>query len=142
MGFPLSRHPLELLGDCPPPSLASRLTPHASRLVHIQARDMARYVGQRVTMLGWLITSKGVETKDGDPMEFVSFEDTTALYDATVFPDAYRRSYHLLSSDRPYLLEGLVEEDFGTVTLTVHHVQCLALTPTVGVEAISAWDAV
>jgi error-prone DNA polymerase len=188
LGFPLSRHPLELYGDSPPSGhplpggpVAPRcngskqrvrgLSPFrfgrgqarrdaepvpanmgtgtrlsadamAGACPHIQARDMARYVGQRVTMLGWLITSKGVETKDGDPMEFVSFEDTTALYDATVFPDAYRRYYHLLSSDRPYLLEGLIEEDFGTVTLTVHHVQCLALTPTVGVEALEAPDAV
>jgi error-prone DNA polymerase len=79
-------------------------------------------------MIGWLITSKGVETKDGEPMEFVSFEDTTALYDATVFPDAYRRCYHLLSSDRPYLLEGLIEEDFGAVTLTVHQITPLDIT--------------
>jgi len=79
-------------------------------------------------MIGWLITSKGVETQDGEPMEFVSFEDTTALYDATVFPDAYRRCYHLLSTDRAYLLEGLIEQDFGAVTLTVHQITPLDIT--------------
>ena len=76
-------------------------------------------------MIGWLITGKVVETKDGKPMEFVSFEDTTGLYDATFFPDAYRRFCHLLATDRPYVLEGVVEEDFDAVTLTVQHLRLL-----------------
>ena len=38
-----------------------------------------------ITMIGWLITEKFAETKDGLPMEFATFEDETALYDATLF---------------------------------------------------------
>jgi DNA polymerase III alpha subunit len=58
-------------------------------------------------------------------MEFLTFEDTTGLYDVTLFPDAYRRFCHLLFLDRPYRLRGLVEENFGVVTLTVEHVSSL-----------------
>jgi error-prone DNA polymerase len=52
-------------------------------------------------------------------MEFITLEDHSALYDATLFPDVYRRCCHLLSSNRAYVVQGLVEEVFGVATLTV-----------------------
>ncbi|MGH7231512.1 MAG: DNA polymerase III subunit alpha, partial [Nitrospiraceae bacterium] len=111
LGFVWTCHPLELYRA------------HLRGVRYIDGCDMARHIGRRVTMIGWLITEKSVETKDGEPMEFVTFEDTTALYDATIFPDAYRRFCHLLVPDRPYLLHGTIEENFGTVTLTVQELQ-------------------
>ncbi len=71
-------------------------------------------------MIGWLITEKSAQTKDGEPMEFATFEDLTGLYDATFFPETYRRFGHLLSGGKPYIIEGMVEEEFHTWTLTVH----------------------
>jgi error-prone DNA polymerase len=56
-------------------------------------------------------------------MEFITLEDTTGLYDATLFPDTFQRYGPLLTNERPLLLEGLVEEDFTATTLTVHHIQ-------------------
>jgi error-prone DNA polymerase len=61
-------------------------------------------------------------------MEFITLEDITALYDATLFPDVYRRCCQLLSPNRPYVVRGLVEESFGVVTLTVHDLQLLEPT--------------
>jgi hypothetical protein len=58
-------------------------------------------------------------------MEFATFEDTTALYDATLFPDVYRRCCHLLSTEHPFILRGLVEAQFGVITLTVHDLRIL-----------------
>jgi DNA polymerase III alpha subunit len=52
-------------------------------------------------------------------MQFVTFEDDTGLVEATFFPDAYRRFAMSLDWDRPYLLTGYVEENFGAATLTV-----------------------
>jgi DNA polymerase-3 subunit alpha/error-prone DNA polymerase len=52
-------------------------------------------------------------------MEFLTFEDETGLVEATFFPAVYKRYAHLLASATPYLLKGLVEEDYGAVTLTV-----------------------
>jgi error-prone DNA polymerase len=80
---------------------------------------MHQFLGCRITMVGWLITEKPVETKHGLPMEFITLEDHTALYDATLFPDVYRRRCHVLSSNRAYVVQGLVEEAFGVATLTV-----------------------
>ncbi len=113
LGFLLSAHPLD------PYERALR-----GRGV-IPARDLARHAGGRIAVLGWYVTSKLVHTSRDEPMEFLSFEDTTALYDATIFPDAYRRFCHLLTSTRPFLLAGLVEEDYGVCTLTVERVERL-----------------
>jgi error-prone DNA polymerase len=79
-------------------------------------------------MVGLLITEKSAETKQGHAMEFITLEDVTALYDATLFPDAYRRCCHLLSPNRPYVVRGLVEETFGVVTLTVLDLHLLEST--------------
>ena len=113
LGFLASRHPLTLH--------QAMLKP----LSWVPAAELRRWVGKRVTTLGWYVTGKPVETKDGEPMEFLSFEDTTAIYEATFFPETYRRFCHLLDRERPYLLEGKVEEDFGAISLTVDRVRFL-----------------
>lgn len=114
-GFSLSSHPLDLM---------THQTAGRSSSVH--ARDLAHHVGKEVTLLGWLVTEKIVSTKKGEPMEFVTFEDHTSLYDATFFPNTYRRYCHLLASNHAYLIAGVVEEQFGTVTVTVKALRPLA----------------
>ena len=72
-----------------------------------------------MTTIGWLVTGKAVHTKDGEPMKFVSFEDTTGLYETVLFPKAYNRFCPMLNEMRPYIIKGKVEEDFGSISLTV-----------------------
>ena len=76
-------------------------------------------IGRKVTLAGWLITAKVVRTKNGDPMEFLTFEDDTGLFETTFFPQAYARFCHQMERGRPYLLDGTVSENWGAVTLTV-----------------------
>ncbi len=106
-GFPLRCHPLALvpIAQIPPDTIA--------------ARDMTQHIGRSITMMGVLITEKVIHTKQGNPMEFVSFEDLTGLYDATIFPDLYRKTCHLLAQNQAYVIEGIVESHFAAVTLTV-----------------------
>ena len=107
LGFLISRHPLTLVGA------------QVAALKHVAGADLHKHVGRSVTTVGWLVTGKVVSTKHDEPMEFVSFEDTTALYETTLFPDAYRSFCHMLSYSRPYVLRGKVEEDLGAITLSV-----------------------
>jgi error-prone DNA polymerase len=113
LGFLVSRHPLTLYRE------------PLARLGHVRAADLAKYVGRRVTTVGWWVSGKVVTTRDEEPMEFISFEDTSALYETTFFPQTYARFCHLLNRSRPYVLTGTVEEDFGAVTLTVERVRLL-----------------
>jgi error-prone DNA polymerase len=92
----------------------------SKRLDFLRAKDLRAHVGKWVTTIGWLVTGKTVHTKDGDPMKFVSFEDTTGLYETVFFPKVYDRFCYMLNEMRPYILKGKVEEDFGSITLTVH----------------------
>ena len=113
LDFRSSLHPLELFAV----SFDARQC--------VPACEMDQHVGEKIRMVGWLITEKSAQTNQGEPMEFATFEDLTGLYDATFFPKTYRRFGHLLSGGKPYLMEGLVEEEFCTVTLTVHKIWVL-----------------
>ncbi len=113
LDFLISRHPLSLYRE------------PLARLTHVRGADLHKHVGRRVTAIGWWVTGKIVTTKEDEPMEFISFEDTSALYETTFFPQTYARFCHMLNRSRPYVLSGLVEEDFGAVTLTVDDVRFL-----------------
>ncbi|MGE5256953.1 MAG: DNA polymerase III subunit alpha [Hyphomicrobiales bacterium] len=114
LGFLCDRHPMELYADA------------VHRAGAVKAIDVPRRAGQRVRFAGWLITGKVVETKMGEPMEFLTFEDETGIVETTFFPEAYYRFCHLLDRERPYLLFGKVEEDWGAVTLTVERATALS----------------
>jgi DNA polymerase III alpha subunit len=72
-----------------------------------------------VELIGWPITAKPVLTSEDEPMEFVSFEDETALYETTLFPEEYRLFRHLLFEERPLVVRGIVEDDRGAITVTI-----------------------
>jgi error-prone DNA polymerase len=118
LGFPVTFHPLDpwrehILG-------LSRRGPPL-----VAGRDLGQHVGRRVRTVGWWITGKVVESMRKEPMEFVSFEDTTASYETVLFPDVYQQVRRQLSPLRPYLLQGKVEAEFGVATLTVERVAFL-----------------
>ena len=129
LGLLASRHPLDLYAE------------EIRRVPHIPGSALMQYGGRTVTMIGWLITEKSAETKHGESMEFATFEDTTALYDATLFPDVYRRCCHLLSTEYAYVLHGLVEEQFGVVTLTVHDLRVLPASRSHENQSLSSFPA-
>ncbi|MBW2092093.1 MAG: DNA polymerase III subunit alpha, partial [Deltaproteobacteria bacterium] len=110
LGFLVDRHPIVLFADALP------------RKGLVKAADLKRHAGRRVRLAGWLITGKVVSTKQGDPMRFLTFEDETGLVETTFFPEAHRRFCHMLDWQRPYILSGKAEEDYGAMTLTVDQV--------------------
>ncbi len=91
----------------------------------VKGGELAGHVGKNIDFIGWLLTGKIVSTKTGEAMEFLTFEDETAIIETTFFPEVYRRYAHILSSGKAYRLSGLVEEDFGAITLTVARVGLL-----------------
>jgi error-prone DNA polymerase len=109
----LSRHPLALYRE------------RLRGLPIVEGKNMNRHVGRDVQMVGWWVTGKMIATKEEEPMEFVSFEDTTTLFETTFFPRAYAKFCHILNRRRPYLLRGRVEEDFGVAQLVVEEAKLL-----------------
>jgi error-prone DNA polymerase len=107
LGFLCDRHPMTLFSE------------QLNGIATVKACRLARWIGRKVTLAGWLITAKVVRTKNGDPMEFLTFEDDTGLFETTFFPQAYARFCHQMERGRPYLLDGVVAENWGALTLTV-----------------------
>jgi error-prone DNA polymerase len=107
LALPVSHHPLDL---CRTAIANSGAVPAAS---------LDRWIGRNVTLVGWWVTGKPIRTHEGRPMEFATFEDHSALFDATLFPAIYDRFCRLLAQPRPYLIKGLVEEEFGVISLNV-----------------------
>jgi len=58
-------------------------------------------------------------------MKFLTFEDDTGIVETTFFPEAYSRFCHMIDYNRPYLLYGKVEQDWGALTLTVEKVKSI-----------------
>lgn len=110
LGFLSTIHPIRLIDLI------------GSRVQAIKAASLKDHVGSTVCVMCWLLTGKMVSTKTGEVMEFLTFEDETGLIETTFFPAVYRAHAHELSSGKPYLLKGLVEADYGAITLTVEKV--------------------
>ena len=113
LGFLCRRHPI------------TRFAHVIKALDTVKADRLPGLVGRRVRLAAWLIPGRVVHTRHGDPMEFLTFEDETGIVETTFFPEAYRRFCHTIDRNRPYLLAGKVEANWGAVTLTVDHAQMI-----------------
>jgi DNA polymerase III alpha subunit len=56
-------------------------------------------------------------------MKFLSLEDLTGTFEATLFPKCYRRYAGETLTAGPYLLTGRVEEDHGVCSLNVERLE-------------------
>jgi DNA-directed DNA polymerase III PolC len=93
------------------------------RFVHSQ--ELTQYVGKKVKLVGWMLTTRRTKTKPGEIMQFLSCEDLTATYEAVLFPEIYRKFGHLIRSRGPYIIEGHVENNFGHTPVTVEQLTVL-----------------
>ena len=117
LGAYVSRHPLEAVG--------SALLPAGC----IRADELGRHAGRRVELVGWIVCTKRVRTSKGEYMRFLTFEDTTAVFEAVLFPSAYTRFGHLLKSRGPFAVRGIAADDGGVIVVRVERLRLLAVTP-------------
>ena len=112
-GFPITKHPLE---------------PYQRRLRGrvIKAKDIPKFVGKTIRLAGVYITRKVTQTHKHDPMEFLTLEDETAVYECVLFPKAFRQYGDLLNWESLFLVRGKVEESFGVHTVTIEKLASLS----------------
>ena len=104
------------LSDRPPPDDPVRRSLGGQSL--IKAADLPSRVGRRVGLAGWLITYKTVRSKHDQPMQFTPLR-TKPAWSRRPSSDVFKRCHLSLEQGRPYILHGLVEENYGVLTLTV-----------------------
>ena len=114
LGVSVHHHPVEFWRD-EVAAVRRRRHPGAPAIV---AADLAHHRGRRVTLIGYLTTTKRVRTKHAEPMMFLTLEDETALYDVVLFPRAYQRYGRLLGSRGPFVVTGRIEDDAHPSSVT------------------------
>ena len=111
----VSGHPLEMFG----PHVAEALDARSAGRRIIRSIDLPRRVGEEVDIIGWKVTWKSTRTmKTMEEMIFVTFSDQWGRFEATFFPEAYRRAARVLvRSPGPFLIRGRVESELGVESL-------------------------
>jgi DNA polymerase III alpha subunit len=89
----------------------------------ITAGDLEGHLDRTVKVAGILVTAKTVLTKNDELMQFISFEDETALFETVFFPRVYKRHALILSHQVPYTLTGKVVAEFGVISLNVFDIE-------------------
>ena len=105
-GYPLSVHPVARYR----PMLSSRIK---------YARDIPNLVGQSIYLIGVYITRKETATRKSDPMEFLTLEDETDIYECVLFPETFQEFGDLLHWETLFIIKGTVEESFGVYSVTI-----------------------
>ena len=95
----------------------------------VTTRDLASRRGRLVRIAGWLVTTRRVSTSKGEMMLFAMMEDEFGTVETTLFPRIYRKYGHLFATHGPYLVAGVVDDDHGSVTVTVRDVGLLKESP-------------
>ncbi len=114
LGYPLCS-PFELLSE--------KMLPNEVYAADLEGRNGTKIKhGDRVTISGYLISTKQVRTSKGDMMGFVDFIDARGdCFDATMFPDTFMK-YPILGIG-VYRMTGRVSDDFGVATLEVQEIR-------------------
>ena len=106
---------LELAVSAPPLGFFRK---QLNALGAVPSDALCEYAGRHVRVAGRVVTSKRTQTKQGETMKFLTLEDLHGLMEVTLFPGVYRRYGHLLPAELPLVVEGKVEEDCGSLSIT------------------------
>ena len=83
------------------------------------AKDIPEYFGQSIYLIGVYITRKESITKTSDPMEFLTLEDETDIYECILFPSVFKEFGDLLHWEKLFIVKGKVEVSFGVYNINI-----------------------
>ncbi len=116
LDFAVTDHPLTLF--------EAKIDPNET----VPSTALEAHAGKRVVVVGWLVTSRRVKTREGTYMKFLTLEDRHGLCEAVLFPPVYERYGHLLQTQGPYRVEGVVQSRLpGEANLLVEHLAVISL---------------
>lgn len=88
--------------------------------------DLGKHRGEKVTLIGWLVTHRRMLTKNNDYMKFMTIEDLHGLCEVVLFPEIYMRYGHLTRGYGPYRITGMVQSRLpGETNIIVEAVEVL-----------------
>jgi error-prone DNA polymerase len=94
----------------------------------ISARDMLKYTGKKIRMVGHLVTIKYIKTIKGEWMNFGCFIDTEGnFFDTTHFSQSLKN--YPFKGSGTYLILGKVVQEFGFPSIEVEKLAKLPVRP-------------
>jgi DNA-directed DNA polymerase III PolC len=114
---------LELLGFplCDPFELMA-----SNERGNVEASQLIKSVGNRIHIVGYVVTTKDARTKNGDVMHFGTFLDRSGhAFDTVHFPDVARK--YPFRGRGFYGIQGKVVEDFGIAIIEVSSMEKLPM---------------
>lgn len=116
LGFYVSGHPLDRfkneMKQCVP-------------LSELEGEGRVTLDGKLITVGGIINHVKGMVTKKGAPMGYITLEDFTGEIEVVVFPSAWEKYRELLRNDAAILLSGRVQANEQTVHILAERIALL-----------------
>ncbi len=111
-GFPISNHPI---------SRYREILSHKIRY----ARDIPNYLGKSIYLMGLYITKKESITRKSEPMQFLTLEDETDIYECYLFPNVFKKFGDMFHWETLFIIRGKVEQSFGVYSINIEKVTSL-----------------
>ena len=86
------------------------------------------------------ITKKEIMTRNSQPMEFLTLEDETDIYECVLFPKVFQEFGDLFQWESLFIIRGIIEKSFGVCIVKIEKEQLIThqgVSPHVWVENIS-----
>ncbi len=123
LGFYISGHPL---------------APHQATITKFSTTATGTAVevpdGKNVRMGGMVTGRKVIRTKKEELMAFMQLEDMEGIIEVVIFPSIYAECQHLLTEDRPVMVQGKIQQSEKGAKLLADHVIAME-------EAETLWTA-
>ena len=115
VGFYITGHPLE------------KYRKELAAVVDTDLHGLKEWGDNQPVRVGGLIrTMKPHRSKKGDPMAFLTLEDTVDSVEVVVFPNAYAAGGHLLTGEDPIVIQGKAQKEESGVKIIADSVDSLA----------------
>ena len=111
-GYPISLHPLQ------------PYRPIVSKRISF-ARDIPNKLGKHIYLLGMYITRKETQTSANEPMQFLTLEDETDVYECILFPKVFSEFGDIIHWETLFIIHGKVEQAFGVYNININKIASL-----------------
>jgi DNA polymerase III alpha subunit len=111
-----------ILGISTGPHVLAAYRRQLQRDVTIDSRHLAGHVGKRVRIAGVLEAMRTAAAQNNGSVTFLTLDDEFGLFEAVVFHRG-RRGLGI-NGYGPYIVDGVVQDQYGTLTIMADSVSC------------------
>jgi DNA polymerase-3 subunit alpha len=109
----VSAHPLEIL------------VPGELARTGVNSAELEEHLGETVSLVGWVIAQRRATTRKREYMQFLTLEDPSGTFEATIFPKDYRRLGASVGVSRILRVTGRVGKRAGSVSINATDIEGL-----------------